>query len=309
MPFIDHISTEAGDPVSVPPPKRGTTIKRVASATVFLVLFFVLMFKAPLMFTLGTLVVMLVATFELLRMTERMNIHLPDGGGMLAFIAVVLLWMAALFGRVDLMGWVVAMSLMLSQLVCLIRPKVQQFAMRVAVNHFVSMYVGLPLALLLHLYLQYSPSEGGAYLGARLILFLFLPTWAADTAAYFGGRRFGRVKLAPTLSPSKTVEGFVFGIVGAIAAALLFWMFFLTDLRAFISVSEALLVGLLVGLLGPAGDLAESALKREARVKDSGSFLPGHGGVMDKIDSLTFTSVLYYAWCISVIPLEVASLR
>lgn len=108
--------------------------------------------------------------------------------------------------------------------------------------------------------------------------------WADDSFAFFVGRAWGRRKLAPALSPAKSVEGFVGGlvaaaIVGAVGGKLL------TDLPLI-----GLYVGLIAGVLGPAGDLFESALKRELGVKDLGAIMPGHGGVLDRFDSLLFVA-------------------
>lgn len=113
-------------------------------------------------------------------------------------------------------------------------------------------------------------------------------TWLADSAAYVVGKRWGRRKLSPRLSPNKTVEGYVGGIlVGVLAAALVaVWL----DLP----LGPAVGVGLLVSTLGTAGDLGISLLKRTAGVKDSGSFLPGHGGALDRVDSLLWSVVVAY---------------
>ncbi len=127
--------------------------------------------------------------------------------------------------------------------------------------------------------------------GKWWILFLFAVIWANDTFAYITGKTLGRHKLCPSISPKKTVEGALGGIAGGVAAALLFNHF------AGMGAQWAVMIGLSVflGLVGMAGDLAESVLKRAAGVKDSGSIVPGHGGVLDRTDSLIFTiPVLYY---------------
>jgi phosphatidate cytidylyltransferase len=129
--------------------------------------------------------------------------------------------------------------------------------------------------------------------GARLVLLVFIVCWIADTAAYFAGRAFGRRKLAPSLSPGKTVEGSLAGLVAAAVVGSAFG-------RAFgLPLSHALLVSAAMGLFGQVGDLAKSRLKREAGVKDFGSLFPGHGGVLDRFDSLLFNSPLaYYCLCL-----------
>jgi len=105
--------------------------------------------------------------------------------------------------------------------------------------------------------------------------------WASDIAAYFAGRRFGRTKLCPTISPGKTVEGLVAGVLGGVTIAVLVWHGAI-GMPIFRSIG----IGLVLILTGVIGDLAESALKRAIGAKDSGRLLPGHGGLLDRVDAL-----------------------
>jgi phosphatidate cytidylyltransferase len=121
----------------------------------------------------------------------------------------------------------------------------------------------------------------------RLAVFtVLLAVFADDTAAYLVGRMLGRHKLAPSLSPGKTWEGFVAGTVAAIAVA-----FFALYEQDFLTIPQSIALGAAIALAGAAGDLFESALKRDLQVKDSGQLLGGHGGMLDRIDSLLFASV------------------
>lgn len=134
-----------------------------------------------------------------------------------------------------------------------------------------------------------QPSEGFI-----LLLLPVLVTWASDTCAYFAGKTLGRRRLAPHVSPGKTVEGSVAGLIGAVAMGFALG-FLLDDYPNFpIVPATGALIGLLLGVAGQLGDLAESSLKREAGVKDSGSILPGHGGMLDRFDALFFTIPLAY---------------
>ena len=121
----------------------------------------------------------------------------------------------------------------------------------------------------------------------RLAVFtVLLVVFADDTAAYLIGRLVGRHKLAPSLSPGKTWEGFLAGTAAAIAVA-----FFALYEQDFLTIPESIALGLAIALAGAAGDLFESALKRDLQVKDSGQLLGGHGGMLDRIDSLLFAAV------------------
>ena len=124
--------------------------------------------------------------------------------------------------------------------------------------------------------------------GRIAVFAVLIAVFADDTAAYLVGRLVGRHKLAPSLSPGKTWEGFVAGTIAAVVATF----FTLYDDRSeFLSIWQAVVLGLAVALAGAAGDLFESALKRDLQVKDSGQLLGGHGGMLDRIDSLLFASV------------------
>lgn len=137
-----------------------------------------------------------------------------------------------------------------------------------------------PWAALVHLHRL----EGGLAEGPLLVLALLLLIWLADTAAYFAGRRWGRRKLAPVLSPGKTRAGLYGGLGGACAfGAALGWALGLTAPQAL----SLILICTLTAFISVVGDLFESLLKRRREVKDSGRLLPGHGGVLDRIDSIT----------------------
>ncbi len=117
--------------------------------------------------------------------------------------------------------------------------------------------------------------------GNQFLMGAFVGVWVSDIAAYFAGKRFGRHKLCPAISPGKTVEGALVGMFSGALAAALIWIVFTR-----ISIHLAMVLGVVLALTGIMGDLAESAIKRAAHVKDSGRLLPGHGGLLDRIDAL-----------------------
>jgi phosphatidate cytidylyltransferase len=130
--------------------------------------------------------------------------------------------------------------------------------------------------------------------GRNWIYLAFLATFGSDTSAYFIGRAFGKHKMAPRISPGKTWEGAVAGIIGAVIVSLLFLLD--TPFRLYIAWEHTVALGLVIGVFGILGDLTESLLKRNFNVKDSGNLMPGHGGLLDRIDSLLFAGAVVYLY-------------
>jgi phosphatidate cytidylyltransferase len=155
-----------------------------------------------------------------------------------------------------------------------------------AVTLFGAAYLGVLGATIASLRVI-EPASDGAW---RVVLLLAI-VMSSDTFAYFAGSAFGRHKLAPLVSPGKTIEGLAGGLVGGVVAALLVRRFGLPG----IPVPDAVALGIVVAAFGVTGDLVESLLKRWSGVKDSGRLFPGHGGMLDRLDSLLFGApVLYY---------------
>jgi phosphatidate cytidylyltransferase len=125
--------------------------------------------------------------------------------------------------------------------------------------------------------------------GLQLLLLVFLLTWACDIGAYFIGRLFGCRALCPTLSPRKTIGGSIGGILFCVGTAALFQLF-----CPILSYPKVLLLGVITGFIVQIGDLVESAIKRMGKIKDSGTLIPGHGGVLDRFDSLLFSAPVAY---------------
>lgn len=151
-----------------------------------------------------------------------------------------------------------------------------------------------PALLAFALFLRHLPGVESALHGTAILLFPVVLTWLSDTFAYFAGRAWGKRKLIPKVSPGKTVAGSVGAIVGTPLVAV-GYTFLLAQFPAYrMGPVEAVVFGILVSIAAQVGDLAESLLKRDAGVKDSGRLLPGHGGALDRFDSLFFTLPLGY---------------
>jgi phosphatidate cytidylyltransferase len=156
----------------------------------------------------------------------------------------------------------------------------------VGITAFGVMYAGL----FSYIYaVRYHDYAVGAAAGTALVFLPVLLTWATDVGAYTFGRTFGKKKLIPSVSPGKTVEGAVGGLGLAIVICLLYVRFILMPYAQLgLTIQGAVLFGIVVSVTAQTGDLAESLLKREAGVKDSSRILPGHGGILDRFDSLLF---------------------
>jgi phosphatidate cytidylyltransferase len=144
---------------------------------------------------------------------------------------------------------------------------------------------GLPAFLLAIRHTEYSLRS---WAGAWLVFFPLVVTWICDTAAMFGGRALGGPKLAPLVSPGKTRSGSVAGVLGGVMVAPLFAVLIFPRVALEIPMWQLLLIAAVLSIVGQVGDLAESLFKREAGVKDSSQLIPGHGGVLDRFDSLYF---------------------
>ncbi len=173
----------------------------------------------------------------------------------------------------------------------LFRREMSQSLGHMAVTVFGIMYVGWlgsHLVLLRELPVSLAINEN---IGAHLVFLVALLTWATDTSAYLFGVAFGRHKLIPRISPNKTIEGAVGGLLGA---ALVGWLL-TRGLVPFMTPLAGAVLGLVVGSMAQLGDLVESLIKRDAGIKDTAELIPGHGGVLDRFDSMLFTApVVYY---------------
>jgi len=156
-------------------------------------------------------------------------------------------------------------------------------------TYFPILFVGLPFAFVVAL--RTVPGQNGP----DLLLLAMLCVTLSDTGAYYVGSLIGSHRMAPTISPKKTWEGAAGGVLGSVAGATIAHLWFFQRLP----ISHAIALGILLCAAGILGDLAESVLKRSAGVKDSSALLPGHGGVLDRVDSLLVAApVLYYYWIV-----------
>jgi phosphatidate cytidylyltransferase len=282
-------------------------MKRVITAVVLIPIVLVLVFLGPRwqwLFTLAVAAVAALAGWEYMALSRRCGANPPRIATMVALLALFAVdfeWpdlTPALFGILGL-GLLVY---------CTFFKPVQETIADASASIFCLLYTGLTLIALPALREQAN--------GPSLLAFLLFVVWAGDTAAYYAGRAWGRHKMAPSLSPGKTWEGAIASVAGSVViaavlvslasvmqepsnSAIISWLERVFP-SAVLSYPDEIWywVGLaaVINVAGQVGDLAESALKRSAGVKDSGNLLPGHGGVLDRIDALLLAGpVLWYA--------------
>jgi phosphatidate cytidylyltransferase len=270
-------------------------MKRVLTALVLIPLVLALVFLGPRwLFTLVAAGVALLAAWEYMGLAERGGFTPPRTAVLVAILALF----AVNFEWFDLTWAAVGMLSVLLLVYCTFFRPVEQVMADASASIFCLFYIGFTLIALPALRGEEDSN------GPSLVVFLLCVVWAGDIAALYIGRAWGRHKLAPTLSPNKTWEGTLGSMAGSLAVCGvllgLSWMleFWNSERLSYHGEVWYFWMGLaaLVNVAAQVGDLVESALKRSVDVKDSGSLLPGHGGVLDRIDALLLAApVLWYA--------------
>lgn len=251
---------------------------RVISALIGvpIILIFLLLGKLPFLFLVAVLVFFgLDEFYSMVKLKgSKPNVYLGMLGG-------ILLLVGALFKNWLGIGIILA-AFVIAALVWYVATDAR-FNFDVSPTLAGVLYVGFLLA---HLILISNLGKGRE--GLYLVLLVFVATWVYDIVAYAAGKKLGERKLAPRVSPHKTWEG---AIVAALSSILVLGaLFFIKGLVLY----QRVLLGLVVGIAAPIGDLVESSLKREVGVKDTGVIIPGHGGILDRFDSLLFTATASY---------------
>ena len=262
---------------------------RVVAALVFLPCFLIIAWRGDVYFVLMVNFISVAGTFEFLGMLEAKGLKPQRAAALVA--AFVLPWLAFWRGGIYMDF---GLALLLVSVLCteLVRNTGQALA-QISGAVFGVMYVAWlasHLVSLRELPLQVGQAYG---LGFRAVGLVFITTWMADTGAYLVGSLCGRHKLAPRISPGKSVEGALGGLAVAIAAGAVYAHL---CMRQEMSIGAGAWLGALAAVAGLAGDLAESLMKRDAAVKDASGAIPGHGGALDRFDSVLFSApLIYYA--------------
>jgi phosphatidate cytidylyltransferase len=272
------------DAIEQPPMKKGLsgTTLRVVTVVPLVPVILWMMFAGPLwLWRAFILTAVAIAAYELMAMKVPSSRGLRTWGSvtslLFAYTIIVIDTTTALYGVVLLIV-LGAMAWSLLQ-----EDPLHNASVRVGWLLGTPVYVGGSLAAVA-IVRDFPPTGAWVFLAMAL-------AWGSDTSAYFVGRKFGKTKLAPRISPKKTLEGAAGGLAASVVLAVI-TSFFLPSLGAV----DAIALGILAGSAGQAGDLLMSVLKRSSGVKDSGGILPGHGGILDRADALAFTAPATWAY-------------
>jgi phosphatidate cytidylyltransferase len=239
-------------------------------------------------FALGLLVLGVIALHELYTLMGRVQ-----PAALAGFLTLAGLLAAALYGEPRHVVMVLVAAFPVTFFLALLRPRREHVSWAIAATLFGVLWIGLAMAHAVWLRELVEPGDAGEEIvvGTGLVIDTLIGTFVGDTFAYFGGRFYGRTPLAPLISPNKTLEGLVIGVLGGTAA---FW--FAGLYQDWLSGPDALLIGAAVAIAAPVGDLFESLVKRDLEVKDTGTLFGAHGGVLDRLDAAMFSiPVAYYA--------------
>lgn len=265
--------------------------RRLYSALAFIPLLYVgIQYSPPWLFSL------LISAVALFALWEFLSLYFSDSDSMprkalSCFLAVLLL-----FAMHDGLPQIILIGLLVFVASILAGFFMWPTTMKQRIPHWMAYMFGVfYVGLLLGHYALLRNLEHGV----ELVFFVIIVTWLSDTGGFFVGKPLGKHPLAPTLSPKKSIEGLLggvaFSVIGAIISQFTYVPFF--------SLGQCVMLGVGLALLGALGDLAESAIKRSVHVKDSGTIIPGHGGVLDRVDSLLFTGpAMYYYVMFSLSP-------
>ncbi|KZZ82821.1 MULTISPECIES: phosphatidate cytidylyltransferase [Bacillaceae] len=256
-------------------------IQRIITAVLALALFLPFVILGGIPFSFAIYILSTISLYELLKMKK---IHLVSIPGL---ISVLLLWILLIpsshiivLGNIHISKLEVALLGVLLFLTYTVITK----------NRFSFDDVGFSLLSVMYIGIGFYYFIETRALGLEFIVFALLVIWATDTGAYFIGKSIGKHKLWPEISPNKTIEGFFGGIFCALIVSIIFEAV-MPIVHSYVIVA---LITVFLSVFGQVGDLVESALKRHYHVKDSGQILPGHGGILDRFDSLLFVLPLLH---------------
>lgn len=279
--------------------EKGSVIEKVVGAVLFGILFLGTLVWGALPFTFGVALAAVIGSVELFSLFETKGQATPTAAliGIAGSLAYVFL---AHYRPIESFGYVTVALIFVSFLWYMLVLRHVRPTKAVALTVFAPLLCGFCLSFFVLLRDFAGKTSSNNNNGWWIVLFLIALIWIYDIFAWMVGRKIGRHKMAPSISPNKSWEGTIAGTVGALLAAVLLRQLIQWILGdgsfGWFSIWVALAIGVIVSILGPLGDLSESLVKRDYGVKDMGSLIPGHGGVMDRFDSSFFTvpAVFYF---------------
>jgi len=279
-------------------------IKRILSGVIFVPIVAILVWWHPISFLALVCVITTLILIEFYQLAELIGARIFKS---LGIVLCLLFPLAAYISSRDsllsfLPSWfntesLIYLSIFVSFLYQVVKRDTKSALLTISAFFMGIIYAGWAFGR--HLVLIRDMKIDNMEIGVGLIVLFIAIIWCGDTGAYAIGRLFGRHKLIPTISPGKTIEGTMgglfFGILGGIAIKYVF-------LPEVIALHHVIILGILLGIIGQTGDLGESLLKRNANMKDSGNLIPGHGGVLDRCDSMILTAPVFYYYLKYLLP-------
>jgi phosphatidate cytidylyltransferase len=263
-------------------------LNRLLVATVGLPLMLFLFYLGDIWFALLVTIIVVFSAFELLRLAGVQKRSL-----ILVMLVLQVYLMSGLFLKLyDMALQVMLLGFIVTAFAFLFN-KESDFTRQSALSMMTLVYPGLALGSLILLREFSTQLHTDDIYGFCIIFLLYTSLAICDTLAYFFGTAYGKTKLAPDISPNKSWEGAIAGFMGSMLVVLIAWKYHLIP---FFTLETYLVLGLITGIIGQIGDLFESRLKREAGVKDSSGLLFGHGGFLDRFDSLAFAAPLFWVY-------------
>jgi len=251
---------------------------RVISGLVGLLILLAVVIKGGIILNISVFIISIIALYEFSKVVLLMKLKVFNLNN---YVFAFLLFIIGITDKLDLIQPVIFMYLISTIILLVLKDNTNP--VDVGINIFAGLYI---VFLPFHVVLLNSKFENGS----KLIWLIFIGAWASDTFAYFTGNLIGKRKLCPNLSPKKTIEGFIGGILGSLIVTIIFVYYF--DLGFYIQFA---ILSIISSISSVFGDLTASRIKRIVKIKDFGNIMPGHGGVLDRFDSILFTApVVYY---------------
>lgn len=262
-------------------------LKRILTSAIGLIFFFAALLSGTVVFNIAMCFMIAAGLYEIHKSTNAHKVLWAASGISALFLVFTL--------SMPKMG----MNICLAEIIIMYMAAVVLLHGKVNYTQVLS-----SMALTLYIVIAFSSLAAirGSFGTARVLL-VFLIAWITDTSAYFGGNLFGKHKLAPNLSPKKTVEGSACGVLGTVICGAAYWLLYkaFTGNEIGFSLMQCVIICLIGSVLSQVGDLAASAIKRDSGIKDFGWILPGHGGLIDRFDSVIYIApVIYYFFVITL---------